>query len=482
MNKNNKEYYQQVYNSVNASSELKERLINMGERNRSEKQSKKKCIKIAGKVAVAVAAVSLLVPTGAYAYERIAGYFRTEVKKDGYQVDMKVEKTDTSSAEPDSIAVKKDAKSDTILAKKDAKPVKLVYDSMEGYSLGDKTGKGRYEFITKEGWESGKVFLVELLQVDVDTSKDYFVDDVSYSQNITVGGNRGIYIQRNQVVGSKYNKDTAYTQRVVVFYEDLGYILHFYAQSGIKKEQLIEYVNKITIENCKKQEESEAAYLSKQLNNADIEKTGIAWVKPEQLVKIKEPVVYDGIEYEVLNVDIKDNIAKEMKDIAKQIGHNENAVSVYAKKDGTLKSYDRETIKTGDGKNAPSASASKTENVGQKFVLVTLRVKNTTKKTVNKQVCKELAYFTKENGKTKVDYTEYRRPEAIKEVKTDAMPCYFKETDGGKGVYFKKLNAGEEAVYHIGYMVDEDQLSRMALQLDDGTDGYINSKFIDIKK
>lgn len=483
MNKNNKEYYQQVYNSVNASSELRERLTDMGERNRLEKQSKKKGIKIAGKVAVAVAAVSLLVPTGAYAYERISGYFRAEVEKDGYQVDMKVEKTDTSSAKPDSIAVKKDAKSDTILAKRDAKPVKLLYDSIEGYTLGDKTGEGWYEFATNEGFESGKEFAVELLQVDVDTSKDYFVDDVSYSQNITVGGNRGIYIKRNQVVGSKYNKDTSYTQRVVVFYEDLGYILHFYAQSGIKKEQLIEYANRVTIENCKKQEESEAAFLSKQLNNADIAKTGNAWVKPEQLVKIKEPVVYDGIEYEVLNVDIKDNIAKEMKDIAKQIGHNENAVSVYAKKDGALKSYDRETIKLGDGKNAPSASVSKTESVGQKFVLVTLRVKNTTKRAEEKQVCRNLVCFTKENGKTKVDYTEYGRPEAIEEVKHyDSMPCYFKETDGGKGFYIKKLNAGEEAVYHIGYMVDEDQLSRMALQLDDGTGDVINSKFIDIKK
>lgn len=484
MNKSNKEYYQQVYNSVNASSELKERLADMGERNRTiDKQGKKQGIKIAGKVAIAVAAVSLAVPTGAYAYERIAGYFRTEVEKDGYQVDMKVEKTDASPAKTDSIAVKKDAKSDTILAKGDTKPVKLVYDSMEGYALGDKTGKGWYEFTTNEGFESGKEFAVELLQVDVDTSKDYFVDDVSYSQNITVGDNRGIYIQRNQVVGSKYNKDTAYTQRVVVFYEELGYILHFYAQSGIKKEQLIEYANQITIENCKKQEESEATYLSEKLNSVEVVKTGNAWVKPEQLVKIKEPVVYDGIEYEVLNVDIKDNIAKEIKDIAKQLGHNENDVSVYVKKDGTLKSYDRETIKMGDGKSAPFASVSKTENVGQKFVLVTLKVKNTTKSAVEKQVCRNLVYLTKEDGKTKVDYTEYGRPETIEEVKHyDSMPCYFKETNGGKGFFIKKLNAGEEAVYHIGYMVDEDQLTRMALQLDNGTGDHINFKYIDIKK
>lgn len=485
MNKHNKEYYQQVYNSVNASSELKERLMDMGERNRmTEKQSKKKGIKIAGKVAVAVAAVSLAVPTGAYAYERIAGYFRTEVEKDGYQVDMKFEKTDASPAKTDSIAVKKDAKSDTILAKRDAKPVKLVYGSMEGYALGDKTGGGWYEFTTNEGFESGKEFAVELLKVDVDTSKDYFVDDVSNSQNIKVNGNNGIYIKMNDVVGSKYNKDTTYNQRVVVFYEDLGYILHFYAQAGIEKEQLIKYANQIIIENCKKQEESEATRLSEKLdNNKEVMKTGNTWVKPEQFVKVKEPVMYDGVEYEVLNVDIKDNIAKEMKDIAKQLGHNENDISVYAKKDGTLKSYERETIKLGNGKNAPSASVLKTENVGQKFVLLTLRVKNTTKRAVQEQVCRKLVCFTKENGKTKVDNTEYGRPEAIEEVKEyDSMPCYFKETDGGKGFYIKKLNAGEEAVYHIGYMVDEDQLSRMALQLDNGAEDTANCKFIDIKK
>ena len=460
MNKKNKEYYQRVYDSVNASSELKERLTDMEERNKmTKKHSKKKGIKMAGKVAVAVAAVSLAVPTGAYAYERISNYFKMEVEQDGYQIDMEVKKTDSSSA-----------KKDTISVKEDVKPVKLVYDSIEGYTQGLKTGGGWYEFATKEGFKSGKEFSVEVLQVDVDTSKDYFVGDVAYSQNITVNGNKGIYIQRNDVVGSKYNEDTAYTQRVVVFYEDIGYIMHFYAQSGIKKEQLIKYANQITIENCEKQEEIEVAYLSEQLQNTDVVKEEIEWVKQEQLVNVKETMVYDGMEYEVLKVNVKDNIAKEMKDIAKELGHNEDDISVYAKKDGTLKTYDRETITVGDGKNTPSGEVSKTDNIGQKFVLVTLRVKNTTKKAVEKQVCRDLVYFTEQDGKIKVDNTEYGRPNAITEVKGyDSMPCYFKETDGGKGVYIKKLKAGEEAVYHIGYMVDEDQLSQMSLRIDDGS-------------
>lgn len=473
MNKKNKEYYQRVYDSVNASSELKERLTDMEERNKmTKKHSKKKGIKMAGKVAVAVAAVSLAVPTGAYAYERISNYFKMEVEQDGYQIDMEVKKTDSSSA-----------KKDTISVKEDVKPVKLVYDSIEGYTQGLKTGGGWYEFATKEGFKSGKEFSVEVLQVDVDTSKDYFVGDVAYSQNITVNGNKGIYIQRNDVVGSKYNEDTAYTQRVVVFYEDIGYIMHFYAQSGIKKEQLIKYANQITIENCEKQEEIEVAYLSEQLQNTDVVKEEIEWVKQEQLVNVKETMVYDGMEYEVLKVNVKDNIAKEMKDIAKELGHNEDDISVYAKKDGTLKTYDRETITVGDGKNTPSGEVSKTDNIGQKFVLVTLRVKNTTKKAVEKQVCRDLVYFTEQDGKIKVDNTEYGRPNAITEVKGyDSMPCYFKETDGGKGVYIKKLKAGEEAVYHIGYMVDEDQLSQMSLRIDDGSGSSDKTaKYINIK-
>lgn len=475
MNKKNKDYYQRVYDSVNASSELKERLTDMGERNKmTEKQSKKKGIKMAGKVAIAVAAVSLAVPTGAYAYERITNYFKTEVEQDGYQIDMEVKKTDSSSA-----------KKDTILAKEDVKPVKLVYDSIDGYTQGLKTGGGWYEFTTEEGFKSGKEFSVEVLQVDVDTSKDYFVDDVAYSENITVNGNKGIYIQRNDVVGSKYNEDTEYTQRVVVFYEDMGYIMHFYAQSGIKKEQLIKYANQITIENCEKQEESEVAYLSKQLQKIDMEEDDIEEdeIKQAQLVNVKETLVYDGVEYEVLNVDVKDDIANEIEDIAKNLGHDENDVSEYAEKDGTLKTYNRETITVGDGKNTPSGEVSKTENIGQKFVLVTLRVKNTTNEAVEEQVCRDLVYFTEKDGKTKVDYTEYGRPNAIMEVKGyDSMPCYFKETDGGKGFYIKNLKAGEEAVYHMGYMVDEDQLSQMALRIDNESGSSDKTaKYIDIK-
>ncbi len=502
MNKNNKEYYQRVYDSVNASSELKERLTDMGERNKmTEKQSKKKGIKMAEKVAVAVAAVSLAVPTGAYAYERISDYFKMEVEQNGYQVDMEVKKTDSSLEKKDTILVTEDTISTTeeaaieakeaeilvkkaaIAAKEAAKPVKLVYDSIEGYTQRQKTHGGWYEFATKEGFESGKEFSVEVLLVDVDTSKDYFVNDVAYSQNITVNGNKGIYIQRNDVIGSQYKEDTAYTQNVVVFYEDMGYIMHFHAQSGMKKEQLIKYANQITIENCKKQEGNEISCLSERLKNVGVVKKETEWVKHNQLVNIKETLVYDGLEYEVLNVDVKDSIAKEMKDIAKNLEHNENDVSVYAKKDGTLKTYDRETITEGDGKNAPSRVVSKTENIGLKFVLVTLRVKNTTKKAVEKQVCRDLVYFTEQDRKTKVDCTEYGRPKAIMEVKHyDSMPCYFKETDGGKGFYLKKLEAGEEAVYHIGYMVDEDQLSQMALRIDDGSGSSDKTaKYINIK-
>ena len=81
--------------------------------------------------------------------------------------------------------------------------------------------------------------------------------------------------------------------------------------------------------------------------------------------------------------------------------------------------------------------------------------------------------FEKENGKYYEtnryhDDEYYNRPMLMHDIHIDNMPCYFKETSGGKGFYLKKVDEGEipvgkEVTYHFMYILDEDMLEHMSL-------------------
>lgn len=48
----------------------------------------------------------------------------------------------------------------------------------------------------------------------------------------------------------------------------------------------------------------------------------------------------------------------------------------------------------------------------------------------------------------------------------DFAPCYFRETEGGKGFRIKEMRKGEERTYHFAYLVDEDMTDKMFLRID----------------
>ena len=52
----------------------------------------------------------------------------------------------------------------------------------------------------------------------------------------------------------------------------------------------------------------------------------------------------------------------------------------------------------------------------------------------------------------------------------DSMPCYFEETLGGKSGYATKASTGKLTL-HLAYMVDEDMLDGMMLDIMEGVIG-----------
>ncbi len=432
--------------------------------------------------AAAVAAI-VVVPSGVFAAGKIAQYFHSEVNQDGYRLNMEIAKESNEKGiedTKDSIEKSKDAQTDEMIKDAQAKekvtassqgqPVKLVYNLPKSYKLTDEKGKsgenGWFSFNYEKGFDAGKDFACELLLVDQSVD-DFFLDNVGTTEKIDVNGNKGVYIKRNNIVGSQYADEeeaASYNQRVMVFYEEEGYILQFYAMGGIDKETLLQYVSDITIESCEEKEADQSYSLAKYVSNLKGQVvTEPVEVGAEHISAQNQTVSFDGIEYQVNKVQVLDSISSVSKNNGKGfLGDNWSNRLKYADENGKLKTYTRETLEMGDGYTKPYAAVVDTKEVAQKFVMVEFRVKNTTKEKQDIMVCKDMEYLTEKDGIYKKDVTEYARPKEIEECQ-DSMAGYFRETDGGTHCLFKELQPGQEEVYHIGYFVDEDYLDNMFL-------------------
>lgn len=456
--------------------QLKRSVLEKMQKELNKKQHNKRYQWKTWKMAAAAATAAIIIPSGVFAADKIAQYFHSEVKTNGYQVDMKIEKEHVS--ESIETANKQENNNTSLEAETvtKAQPVILECEMPKDYTMKEEKGEGWYDFCHKQGFDAGKEFSVELIQVDRTEDKKFRLDDIGTQEEIKINENNGVYAKFNGIVGSRYTKETeptSYTQRVVVFYEKQGYILQVYAMGGIKKETLLEYISGITLNPCEKGKESSSILLSDYIKYSEPEySTALRTIAAKHVVPQNKAVLFNGIEYEVKQVQVSDTLETIIKDAGKGMSDSANIWKrrlEYSDKNGKLKTYTRETIENGNGRTTPCSRVVGTKDVAQKFVLVELRVKNTTKEMKKDiQVCLDMNYMSEKNGAYVFDTASYCRPKAVEDCQLDQLPQYFRETDGGKGFYLKDLEAGQEEVCHIGYFVDEDYLDKMFLEIDGG--------------
>lgn len=406
------------------------------------------------KTAAAAAAITLLLPSSIYAGGKLYEYYQSKVKQKGYHVEIDVQKKTEEDAK----------KLGKVLAVKEPKNVKLDMKNLKGYTV-QQNDQGNYDFDHEDGFESGKNFSCELIRVDQTIRKSFFIDDVASWKEKDLGGKKGIYIKRNDIVGSQYHQNTTYTQRFLVFYEKEGYILQFYAQNSLKEDTLVQYAANITLKSTNHMKKRDYINLSQYVKQKKADNDEISEKIPKnKIISQKQQVIRNGIQYQVQKVKIGDIVPNDKQSFSE---NGWECRQKYADDDGKLKSYVRETIEEGDGYKKPEAKVIGTKKVALKFVQVDLKVKNTTKQEEEVQIS-QVMNFLKKDGKNYVLNSNFRRPDAVEKGQIDSMAQYFKETNGGTGFYLKKLKAGEEKIYHIGYFVDEDLVSQMHLLIGDG--------------
>ena len=294
--------------------------------------------------------------------------------------------------------------------------------------------------------------------MDQTIKKNFFVNDVKKYSEAEISGNKVLILSMNNIDEKKDHK-------VYIFYENEGYVLEI-PSCELSKNQILNTVKNITVQECRKKDADKAISLTKYLKG----QKGIKKNKkllPKQSVAKKQEVSKgygDGITYQIQKIKVCDSVKGLSSENKKW--RNNNAQSQLRKitdKKGKLESYQRKTIIYGDGFHAPEQRIGKTQTMNPKLVFVELKVTNTTKETKQAEAAPGICFVKEQKNGYKILDDNYKRPIVISKLQTNEATAYFEESNGGYGYGFKELKAGESEVYHLGYFVDEDQVENMSL-------------------
>lgn len=419
---------------------------------------------------------ALIIPTGVYAAGKISEYVTVTIGKDKYQAKVKLHKEDKTlvlgmeDKDMQYIQVKADFGPDY---KPDDKTSYLVDGEGNVAEIAEKIqegSNGMYCYNHKDGFEAGKDFYYNVIYMDEDGDAILNLYDQSCVQELEVNGHRALFCESNTVKGSRYASDynTSYTLDIYVFYEEYGYIIDYCGMQGLGQDKLISLAEKTTVTETSRKKASRYEFLSK-FRKADTEKADGESARTEVTSPVKrqsDVVEYSGISYQVTDIRVSSKVVESDAADYNPAQFSEECRGLWDE-NGKLKPYIREKVKSGDGVSEPEKSVTGEEQIQPKIVYVTMKVKVTGEDTTFQ--LPSIAFFEK-NGEKYYDtklYWQYNRPEKIENALIDFMPCYFKETDGGKGYWLKKMKSGEEQVFHFAYVVDGDMTDSMYLHLDD---------------
>lgn len=465
-------------------------------------------------VIAACLGLALVIPTGVYAAGKISEYFTVTIDQNKYQAKIRLNKSNGTLEVSDLSENKtseekgfeeKASGSGKGVSKKPEKYIQVQADFGEDYRYVDdsidyyedengnvkavkrkiKEGEdGMYSYSHKDGFSAGKDFYYDVLYMDAgeDTILDLY--DLELVKEMAVNGHKAFLCKSNTVRGSQYvsDYDTNYTISLFLFYEEYGYVINFGGMQGLGEEKLVSLAESISVTEAAKDHASRYEYLSCSPMAAQ-ERSQEVNAREEITVPvngINHQVNYDGLLCQVTDVKVSPEV--EDTDLKKfGNGFFTEETGLWDEK-GRLKPYIRENIKGGDGVSQPEASVAGTEQVQPKMVYVTMKVEAKKETTFQLPAVnfleKEGEKYYKNGNKL---FWQYNRPEKIENSLIDFMPCYFKETAGGKGFWLKEMKKGEEQIYHFAYMVDGDLTDYMVLSFGEDNFGE-ETQYVDLSK
>lgn len=414
------------------------------------------------KVSAAVCAVTVLIPTVAFASTKIYQYYNTSVSKEDKKVEMVLEGNTTEAG------------------KQENKYIKLSADFGKDYSICKEGALMHYEYV--EGFEAGRNFWYELIKLDNEEMHTISTYDNNSVEELKINGRKAVYCKKNYIEGSRYETEegTIKDKTLYIFLEDCGYFIRMTSQKNLSKEEFIALAEKIQITEVDSKENASQYFMYNDAHKPDWElgadDLGLGVKEEVDLSNYhnESTISTSGGTVTVESVKILDSVeGLDLSHFREEVEMNQ-----FWDEDGNLKAYDRETLEFGNGIDTPYCKVINTERINTKLVYVTLRYEGVESLFDNLYQVPRLDLVDDKKMYTVGD--NYKRPMDMEKIVCDGFPCYFEETKGGESFYFTDLKDGNVTM-HIAYLVDEDMVGGMLLDIE-SWDGMNAPVYIDISQ
>ncbi len=419
-------------------------------------------------VAAGVLVAVLLIPTAVYAAGNL--FFKASVDRNGYQVSVHLDNPKkaglSSSPVVSGTAANGDSNSDS---DKKNKFIRVDADFGKEYSL-EVVDISEIDYISyeyhfnhnKKRSNICKDFFYRVYRVDTDKQDVFNLNNQSAMKELLIDGHKALLTTADTVSGTayEYDYDSRYTINLFIFYEEYGYIVNLCGMQGLGTDEVIRLAGKLYVTECSENAASGFMLLSRYKSAYEIRHSSTSEIEVKAPVyRVGEPIKTPSGTFEVLDIEVSDKMAmlKRSDFNSKQLC--ENIPELWGK-GGKLSIYTRERVEEGNGILEPESKVVDKENIQLKAVNVTMKASDFGSEFPYMQ------FYEEEDGHlydTNL-YYQYNRPEFVKDARSDFMPFYYRETQGGKSFYFRDFKVGEPGIYHFSYICDGDLVDKMYLK------------------
>ncbi|MGE7623167.1 hypothetical protein ACQKMD_08965 [Viridibacillus sp. NPDC096237] len=390
--------------------------------NMKRKQYKKRM-----RLIMAAAVLFIVVPTTTYAGVSI---YSTIINKENYETNYLIKKEDKTKIAYEYVKMEIGYLPDNMVEDKDSGSMK--------YSYKNRINEGGLSFIL---WK-------------LDGDADFSILNSLEADKIEIGNHKGVLIK----------KEGEFNRQVFLLFEEEGYVLETFVGDDVNNQVMEKVLASIFLVKSDKdqatpssvyKEEAVEALKSEKLSKDSKRIFSIGSTAP---VEISNRGEKHKLDFVVNNAKVMDSISQfDSKDFN---DFHSDLLEESQNNSGKLPFYERETYKSGDGKNTIDELID-TSMIQKKFLYLTVTIENKEDKKISDFYFSPHFISLKDNGENwRFELETYTSDETSSEVA-------YLDGNGEGNSYYKlpDLEPNEKRVVHIGYFVDADQLKTAFLDI-----------------
>lgn len=363
------------------------------------------------------------------------------------------------------------------------------------------TETGKYSYT--DNLYKGGVSIVFYKMDRGDAQFDMLTTGVAGSEEIKVGVHDGVYIELHDTGAA--GGEIWFNQRIYVAFTDLHYVMELYAASDVSKEDAIKIAEGIRIEpvtDGSAQDIVNAYSWSDYLaaRNETYDGEGSSMVPKSAMSRthaVGETFMMADAEEEVAikvaQIQVCDDIS--LLDLSVMDADSKEEIKKVTDASGALLPAKINYIRSGDGIHSVD-EVTESREVPQKLVYATVEYTNTGSSEINSYLFWGSLVKIAENGNQMEMYrgnqseTSTTWDYAVVEGAAGFTEMWYYDVHGGerKNNYMNHLKAGETAVVHMAWIVPEEELKYLYLNLDSSGGTYefdesaLKTGYVDIRR